>query len=60
MCELNKFLDISDKMDCYTFDPISEVAVICKGDQEITINLNADESVQLSEFQDWMDTLEGI
>jgi len=59
ICELCKFLEISDKMDNYHFDPIKKIAVISKGNVEITIDLNADESVQISEFQDWIKTVEG-
>ncbi len=57
MCDLSKFLDISDKMDCYQFDPIKEIAVISKGNRKVTIDLNAEESVQIVEFQTWLDTL---
>lgn len=57
ICELNKFLDINNKMDCYNFNPINETATIAKGSASITIDLNASKSVQISEFQNWLNSM---
>ena len=59
VCELNKFIDISDKMDNYQFNPVDEVAIISKGAEKIIIDLNASVSVQLAEFQDFVNNIEG-
>jgi len=58
VCDLNKFLDISDEMDCYRFDPINKVVIISISDKSVTIDLNMDESEQILKFQDWLDILE--
>jgi len=54
VCEINKFIDMTNSMDCYQFHPINEEVTISKGQDRVVIDLNLSSDEQVSLFEDFL------